>query len=283
MPKSILITGCSTGIGLAAAEILHKRSYRVFATARKQSDVDLLKSKGLEDSLLLDVDNSDSIKKALKEVLVKTGGTLDAVFNNAGFAVPGAVEDLTRDMMRKQFETNVFGAIELTNLVLPIMRKQGYGRIIQNTSLLGTVAFPLYGAYNASKFALEGFSNTLRIELRGTPIFVSIIAPGPIKTNFRSNALKTFHETLGNQSSVHSETYDQVEKKFSSSTSEGEDKLTLTPDAVVKKLISALESRKPKAHYYVTMPTHVFVFLRRILPDSALDWVIAQASKVQTK
>lgn len=278
MSRSILITGCSTGIGLSAADILHKRGYRVFATAQKQSDVDMLQSKGLVDSLLLDVDDSRSIKKGLQEILVKTGGTLDALFNNAGFALPGAVEDITRDMMRSQFETNVFGAMELTNLVLPIMRKQGHGRIIQNISILGIVAFPYYGAYNASKFALEGFSNTLRIELRGTNIFVSIIAPGPVKTDFRKNALKKIHEALGNQSNIHSETYSKLEAKFSSSVSKTEDRITVSPEAVVNKLISALESRKPKARYYVTIPSHVFAFLRRILPDSALDWTILQAA-----
>ncbi|MHB1949259.1 MAG: SDR family NAD(P)-dependent oxidoreductase [Gammaproteobacteria bacterium] len=282
MQKTILITGCSSGIGLTAAQLLQKRGYRVFATTRKEADVEKLKAQGLE-SLRLDVDDSDSIRTALDEILQRTGGTLDALFNNAGFGLPGAVEDLTRDMIRHQFETNVFGAIELTNLVLPVMRKQGHGRIIMNTSILGTVAFPYYGAYNASKFALEGFTNTLRIELRGTPIFVSIIAPGPITSRFRDNALKNYHETLENKPSEHLENYKKLEKNYSGPPSKSEQKITLGPDAVTEKLILALESRKPKAHYYVTVPAHMFAFLRRILPDSALDWAISKAAGAEKK
>lgn len=282
MQKSILITGCSSGIGLTAAQILQKRGYRVFATTRKEADVEKLKAQGLE-SLRLDIDDSESIRTALNEILKRTGGTLDALFNNAGFGLPGAVEDLTRDMIRSQFETNVFGTIELTNLVLPVMRKQGHGRIIMNTSMLGTVAFPYYGAYNASKFALEGFSNTLRIELRGTPIFVSIIAPGPITSRFRDNALKSYQKTLENKPSEHLENYKKLEKNYSGAPSKSEQKITLGPDAVTKKLILALESRKPKAHYNVTVPAHLFAFLRRILPDSALDWAISLAAGAEKK
>src|SRR3990167_4519728 len=214
MDKSILITGCSTGIGLCAAKALHTKGYRVFATARKDSDVTKLQSLGLE-SLGLDVNSSDSMRSALNYVLDKTGGTLDALFNNAGFVQAGAVEDLTRDMMREQFETNVFGPMELTNLVIPIMRKQGYGRIIQNTSILGIVAMPLRGAYNASKFALEGFTHTLRQELRGTGIFVSIIAPGPIYSALRQNALLHYEEHLAKRNTIHRELYDKMKKTFS--------------------------------------------------------------------
>lgn len=282
MQKSILITGCSSGIGLCAAQTLHKRGYRVFATARKSQDVEKLKTMGLE-SLILDVDDSNSIRNALDEILKKTGGTLDALFSNSGFAIPGAVEDLTRDMMRAQFETNVFGAMELTNQVIPIMRKQGHGRIIENTSMLGTVAFPYRGAYNASKFALEGFTNTLRQELHGTNIFVSIIAPGPITSNFRPNAFKQYHEALEGKPSAHDNAYKNMEKSYVQPPSKSEASLTLGPDAVAKKLILALESKRPKAHYYVTFPAHLFVFLRRILPDCALDWVIRLATCNESK
>jgi short-subunit dehydrogenase len=281
MKKIILITGCSSGIGLCAAETLHQRGYRVFATARNQKDVEKLKNKGLE-SLILDVNDSNSIKHALNEILTKTDGKLDALFNNAGYAVPGAVEDLTRDMMRAQFETNVFGTMELTNLVIPIMRKQGHGRIIQNVSILGIIAMPYRGAYNASKFALEGLSNTLRQELHDTNIFVSIIEPGPIESQFRGNAYKSYQATLHEKESVHSEVYKKMQKYFFAAP-DGERSFTLPPDAVVKKLIHALESGKPKAHYYVGFPAHLFAFLRRILPDNALDWIIRKINKEENK
>jgi short-subunit dehydrogenase len=277
MQKTILITGCSSGIGLCAAETLKNRGYRVFATARKDSDVQMLKEKGFE-SIKLDVNDSESIRTGLADVLNKTGGTLDALFNNAGFVMPGAVEDLSRDMMREQFETNVFGTMELTNLVIPIMRKQGHGRIIQNCSMLGIVSMPYRGAYCASKFALEGFSNTLRQELRGTKIFVSIIEPGPIDSNLRQNALYQYQHTLRDKQSVHRGAYQKMEGFFFVPP-HSERKLTQGPIAVAKKLIHALESSRPKAHYFVGMPSHLFAILRRILPDWALDGFIAIVSK----
>jgi NAD(P)-dependent dehydrogenase (short-subunit alcohol dehydrogenase family) len=272
MSKSILITGCSTGIGLCAAETLQKKGYRVFATARKPADVEKLRGMGLE-SLVLDVDDSQSIQHGFSTILEKTGGTLDALFSNAGYAIPGAVEDQTREMMRKQFETNVFGPMELINLVLPVMRKQGYGRIIQNTSILGVITMPFRGNYNASKFALEAFTSTLRQELRRTNIRVSIIAPGPIATRFRNNAHKNYKDTINDAESAYQSNYKKMEAHFNA-PSPTEKSFTLPPDAVVKKLLHALESNSPRSRYYVGMPAHVFAFLRRILPDSGLDWVI---------
>ena len=168
--KTILITGCSTGIGYCVAHGLQQRGYRVFATARREESVKALQDEGLE-SLQLDLDDSDSIKKAVIEILHRTGGELYALFNNGAYAIPGAVEDLSRDAMRAQFETNFFGWLELTNLILPVMRKQGFGRIIQNSSVLGFVALPFRGAYNATKYAVEGLSDTLRLELKNTDIF----------------------------------------------------------------------------------------------------------------
>jgi len=271
MEKSILITGCSSGIGLCAAQELKKRGYRVFATARKTADVEKLNSLGLE-SLPLDINDSDAIRKTLAEILRRTGGTLYALFNNSGYFEPGAVEDVSRDRMRIQFETNVFGPMELTNLVLPIMRKQGYGRIIQNSSILGTITLPYYGAYNASKFALEGFNNTLRLELRGTNIFVSIIAPGPIESKFRENAFQHYQKVLSDKPSVHINTYKQLEKTYFANSAK-RSSFSLPPTAVVKKLILALESKHPKAHYYIGFPAQLFAFLRRILPESAMDWL----------
>jgi short-subunit dehydrogenase len=281
MEKSILITGCSSGIGLSAALTLQKKGYRVFATARNESDVEKLKSLGLE-SLKLDVNDSASIKAALQEILKKTHGTLDALFNNAGYVQAGVTEDLTRDMMRMQFETNVFGTMELTNLVIPIMRKQGHGRIIQNTSILGLISMPYRGAYNASKFALEGFTNTLRQELYGTQIFVSALVPGPIHSELREKAYHKFKSTIAKRETEHQQLYQNMEKHFFAETAK-DSIFTLTPDAVTKKLLHALESKHPKAHYYVGFPAHLFAILRRLLSDNALDWIMNKISKSETK
>lgn len=281
MQKSILITGCSTGIGLTAAQVLKSKGYRVFATARKESDVQKLLSLGLE-SFCLDVNHSSSIEQVLTDILAKTNGTLDALFNNAGYGQTGAVEDLSRDLIRQQFETNVFGPMELINHVLPIMRKQGHGRIIQNSSILGIVAMPYYGAYNASKFALEGFSNTLRLELRDTKIFVSIIAPGPIKTPFRDNALAIYKKSVIKRDSAHQKQYENLERYFATSENK-HPPMTVTPEKVVDKLIDALESSKPKAHYYVGVPANIFAWMRRLLPDCALDWIFTKISSAEIK
>ena len=275
MQKSILITGCSSGIGLCAALTLQKKGYLVFASTRQSTDVEKLQKLGLN-CVLLDVNDSTSIQSGLNTVLEQTGGTLDALFNNAGYVQAGAVEDLSREMMRAQFETNVFGTIELTNQVIPVMRQQGSGRIIQNTSLLGIVTMPYRGAYNASKFALEGFSNTLRQELRDTPIHVSNIVPGPIHSELRNKSFDHYKKTLATKDSVHKKLYQAMEKYFFT-IKEEQRQFTLGPEAVVDKLIHALEDKKPKAHYYVGFPAHLFAWLRRLLPDSALDWVIERA------
>lgn len=277
MEKNILITGCSSGIGLCAAETLKKLGYRVFATARKLTDVDYLKKMGFE-SFLLDLNDSDTIQTTVAQILEKTQGKIDALFNNSGYGAPGAVEDLTREVIRKQFETNVFGTMELTNLILPVMRKQGYGRIIQNCSILGIIAMPYRGAYSASKFALEAFSNTLRLELRGTGIYVSILEPGPIITKFRKNAFKNFKENIANKPSHYEYVYKNMENEIINPAKENLP-FALGPQAVVNKLIRALESKHPKAHYYIGFPSHLFAILRRVLPDFALDWAIANACK----
>jgi len=273
--KTILITGCSSGIGLSAATALKQRGYRVFASARKPEDAAKLSTQGFE-SIQLDVNDSASMHTALEHILSLTNGRLDALFNNAGYLLAGAIEDLTRDMERAQFETNVFGPMELTRLILPVMRRQGYGRIIQNSSILGIVTLPYCGAYNASKFALEGFSNTLRQELRGTNISVAIINPGPIYTSLRNNTYQQYQNTLINiQDSPHKEAYKKMEKFYFQRKEPG--KLSSQPDIVVKKLIHALESTRPRAHYYVGLSAQALAFLRRILPDFALDWVLSKA------
>ena len=266
--KSILITGCSSGIGICVAEGLLKRGYRVFATARKHEDVEALLNKGME-SFQLDLDDSISIKGAVHEVLNKTDGKLFALFNNGGFGQPGAVEDLRRDVLREQFETNVFGYLELTNLILPTMRKQGYGRIIQNSSILGFISLPFRGAYTASKHALEGLSDTLRMELKGTDIFVSIIEPGPIEAKFRQNAYAKYKENIDAKSSHFRKQYEAMEERLTKETAPLP--FTLPATAVLEKVLRALESSKPKARYYVTTPTYIFAGLKRLLPGFLLE------------
>ncbi len=268
--KSVLITGCSSGIGLCVAQGLDARGYQVFATARSRDDVQQLKELGLN-SFLLDLDDTGSIKNAVKAVLQETGGTLYALFNNGAYGQAGAIEDLSRDVLRAQFETNLFGWQELTNTVIPIMRKQGYGRIIQNSSVLGLVAMPYRGAYIASKFALEGLTDTLRLELNMTSnnIFVSLIEPGPILSRFRHNSLNALQRNIDVANSVHHVLYKQTIERL---RKEGPAvPFTLPPEAVLRRVIHALESHRPKQRYYVTFPTYLFAFLRRVLPQRLLD------------
>lgn len=273
--QSILITGCSSGIGLCVAQGLQARGYRVFATARRSSDVQNLKQMGFE-SFLLDLDDSLSITNAVKNILALTGDRLDAVFNNGAYGQPGAVEDLTRDVLRAQFETNLFGWLELTNLLIPVMRKQGHGRIIQNSSVLGLVSFPFRGAYNASKYALEGLTDTLRLELVGTNIHASLIEPGPIESRFRANAFKAYQKSIDRDNSPHRERYLAMEQRLLKAGPAVP--FTLPPEAVLKKVIHALESPRPKIRYYVTFPTHLFGNLRRLLPARVLDWILLKAA-----
>jgi NAD(P)-dependent dehydrogenase (short-subunit alcohol dehydrogenase family) len=273
--QSILITGCSSGIGLCVAEALHRRGHQVFASARKQLDVDRLKGLGLN-ALRLDLDDSESIQLAVEELLNQTNGRLDALFNNAAYGQPGAVEDLSRDVLRAQFETNLFGTHELTNLIIPVMRKQGHGRIIQNSSVLGLAALPFRGAYNASKFALEGLTDTLRLELRNTNIHISLIEPGPITSRFRANSYQKFQQTIDAGNSPFSNNYQGMVSRLTKPGPAAP--FTLPPEAVLEKVIHALESPRPKIRYFVTFPTYLFATLRRLLPCRALDWVLSRVS-----
>jgi short-subunit dehydrogenase len=268
--KSILGTGCSSGIGYFCAKALKQHGYRVFATARKIEDVNRLQNEGLE-SLQLDLDDSQSIKTAADEVLKRCEGKLYALFNNGAYGQPGAVEDLSRQTLRAQFETNIFGTQELTNLVLPAMRANGVGRIIQNSSILGFVSMRYRGAYNASKYALEGLSDTMRLELQESNIFVSLIEPGPIRSDFRKNALVKFIQNIDRKNSAHMKEY---KEKLESLESDIDVPFTLDPDAVFKDLLHALESKKPKARYRVTFPTKLFAFLKRILSTYTLDFIL---------
>ena len=269
--KSILITGCSSGIGLYVAHELNKRGYRVFATARKQEDVSKLQEQGLE-SLQLDLDDSLSIQSAFNNITKQTGGTLDALFNNGAYGQAGAVEDISRDVLREQFETNVLGWHELTNLVLPVMLKQGYGRIIQNSSVLGFVALKFRGAYSASKYAIEGLSDTLRQELTGTNVYVSLIEPGPIESQFRANSFAAYKKNIDKENSRFKKEYEATEKRLGKKGAAVP--FTLPPEAVLKRVIHALENKKPKPRYYVTTPTYLFGYLKRFISTHLMDRIL---------
>ncbi|MBM3114308.1 SDR family NAD(P)-dependent oxidoreductase [Jeongeupia naejangsanensis] len=274
-PRSILISGCSTGIGHSVAHGLAARGWRVFATARQADDVASLSAEGLN-ALQLDVSDDTSIRQCVDKVLTQTGGRLDALFNNAGFGVPGAVEDLGREAMRFQFETNVFGSLALTNAVLPVMRRQGRGRILFNSSVLGFAAMPYRGAYNASKFALEGLVDTLRLELEGSDIHAALIEPGPITSRFRANAQLQFDRWIDDASSVHQPAYRAMRERLAKPGPAAP--FTLPPEAVLAAVIAALDADRPAARYRVTVPTHLFWWLKHLLPTRLLDLVLLRAS-----
>ncbi len=271
--RTILITGASSGIGYAAAHALRERGYRVFATARRQADVDRLIGEGFE-SARLDLADEACVDHATSRFLEATGGVVDALFHNGGYGQVGAVEDVPRRAVEAQFAANVFGAAQLTRLLLPTMRRRGAGRIVVNGSILGLVAMPMRGVYNASKFALEGLFDTLRLELRGTGIAVSLIEPGPIISRFRENALAQFEANVDEAGSIHADRYQTMRERLEKPGATS--RFTLGPDAVVAALIDALESDRPKAHYPVTTPAKVFHILRGILPTPVMDWLIAR-------
>jgi len=269
--KSILITGCSSGIGYDAAHALHNRGWRVFATCRKTQDCERLRNEGLE-SFELDYEDEASIKAALKETLKRTGGTLDALYNNGAYATPGFTQDYPRDALRAIFEANFFGYFDLINQVLPVMFEQGHGRIINCSSVLGLTAMKGRGAYNATKFAMEGLTDTLRMELRDQPIDIILVEPGPITTDIRQNAQIQFEKWIDWEKSLARKVYESVliPRLYAKDTKP--DPGELPSSAVTKKLIHALESKRPKPRYYVTTPTYVAGFLKRILSTRAMDF-----------
>jgi len=256
--KSILISGCSSGIGLCVARGLRERGYRVIASARREEDVEKLRNKGFS-VVQLDLDDSGSIRQAVRDTLAITDGELYALFNNGAYGQPGAVEDLSRNTLRAQFES-------LTNQLIPVMRRQGFGRIIQNSSLLGIASLPYRGAYNASKFALEGITDTLRLELYGTGIHVSLIEPGPIESRFRTNAFAMYKKNIDAEHSAHRDTYRRMEKRLQKVGPAAP--FTLPPEAVLKK---------------VTVPTWLFGILRRLLSTRMLDRVLRAISRGENK
>ncbi|MBS0003511.1 MAG: SDR family NAD(P)-dependent oxidoreductase [Thioalkalivibrio sp.] len=278
--RAVLITGCSSGIGEHVAFGLKERGYRVFATARSGECVARLKGQGLE-ALRLDLDDPASIQSAVREVLARTGGRLYALFNNGAYGQPGAVEDLSRQALRAQMETNVLGWLELTNAVIPVMRRQGEGRIIQNSSVLGLVGLRLRGAYVCSKFAIEGLSDVMRQELHGSGIHVVLIEPGPIRSRFRANAFLAYRRFIRPRQSYWRQTYERAESRLADADRDAP--FTLGPEAVLKAVIRALETRRPKARYRVTVPTHLFATLKCLLPTSAMDLVLRAVSRGENR
>ena len=270
-PKSILLTGCSSGVGYFAAHGLKKRGWRVVAACRKASDCARLAGEGL-DTVRLDYADTAGIGVALDDVLGRTGGRLDALVNNGGYSQPGAIEDVSTELLRAQFETNVFGWHELTRRVVPVMRRQGSGRIVNVSSVLGYVSGRFRGAYAGSKHAIEALSDALRLELAGSGIDVVLIEPGPIRSRFIDNALARIEATIDIDASVHREAYRKELGRLA-----GDDRSSrfrLGPEAVFAKLVDALESPHPKARYRVTLPAHAAALLKRLLSTRMLDRIL---------
>ncbi len=271
--KSILITGCSSGIGLDAALTLQAKGWQVLATCRNPKDCQTLLDQGI-DSFVLDYASSESVKAGAQLALEKTNGQLGALFNNGAFAIPGLVEDLPRDALRSIFETNLFGQFELINQVLPAMHKNGYGRIINCSSVLGIVAMSFRGAYNSTKFAMEGLTDTLRLELYHSPIKVVLIQPGPIDTQIRINSRTHFEKWINVDEANGKAVYEsriipRLYEEKSDNNNQG-----LKPSAVTEKLIRALDANNPKPRYLVTSQTWIASALRRIMPVRILDRIL---------
>ena len=276
MSRSILITGCSSGIGRCAALGMRDRGWRVFATARKPADIAALQAEGVT-ALYLEYAEEDSIAAAAEAVFSATGGRLDALFNNGAYGQPGALEDVRTDVLRAQFEANFFGWHDLTRRVIPAMRRQGHGRIVMCSSVLGFITLGFRGSYSCSKFALEAYSDTLRIELAGTGIHVSVIEPGPIRTRFMQNAVAKARENIDIENSVHAAYY---RRRLRSMERGGMTFGELGPEAVLAALIKACESASPRPQYFVTGPAHGMSLLRRVAPKRQLhDFLVWATSK----
>lgn len=275
--RSVLITGCSSGIGRATAELLHEAGWKVFATARNPADLETLGAAGFE-AVELDLSSSGSVEAAVRTVLEHNGGRLGAVVNNAGFGMPGAIQDLTREAMRSQFEVNLFGLQELTNLLIPVFRSQGYGRIVNISSVVGRLALPFMGIYSASKFALEAVSDAQRVELAPDSITVSLVEPGPIRTRFSANCAGRGEAALDSDSSRFGAAY---RRYFDKRRNGGmaEDRFRLPPEAVAEKIRHALESPRPKIRYRVTLPAYLGSWAARWVPAALIDRLMVQHVK----
>ncbi len=272
MKKSILITGCSSGIGYDAAHTLHKRGWRVFATCRQEADCARLRAEGLE-SFQLDYSDEPSIATAVKETLSRTGGKLDALFNNGAYAIPGATEDLPRDALRAIFEVNLFGQFDLIAQLLPAMRPAG--RVVNCSSVLGISALRMRGAYCATKFAMEAMTDALRYENYQTGLKFISIQPGPIPTKIRSNSIPHFERWIDWKASAQRAVYEKKLIPRLYSDDNGPDRFELPCSAVTDKLIHALEAKNPKPRYMVTKATYITEFMRRALPKRLLDHIYA--------
>ncbi|MGR5253099.1 SDR family oxidoreductase [Vibrio astriarenae] len=271
----VVVTGCSSGIGYASLAPLKAAGYHVIAACRNPIDVERIQNEGYQ-CVKLDLDDPKSIAQCAEEIATLTQGKLYGLFNNAAYGQPGALEDLPVAALKAQFTTNLFGWHDLTQRLLPLMHNSDSARIIQNSSVLGFAAMKYRGAYNASKFALEGYTDTLRLELADTHIRVSLIEPGPIETRFRANALKAFLCWVSPENSRHAEQYriqiKRLEKEQSGST------FALPAQACIPPLLHALNSSRPKRRYRITTPTKVFAFLKRVLPTLLLDKILGKAA-----
>lgn len=272
--RSVLITGCSSGIGYAAAHTLRERGWLVVASCRREADCERLRAEGFA-SPRIDYQDEASIKSGFGETLAATGGRLDALFNNGAFASPGAVEDLPTDALREIFEANFFGWHSLTRLAMPLMRTQGAGRVVQCSSVLGLAALKYRGAYIATKFALEGLTDTLRLETAGSGVKIILIEPGPIDTPFHLKAYPQFKKWIRWEGSAHAEIYPKIEQRLTTEKTE-RGRFELPASAVVDKLIRALESENPKPRYYVTTPTYIVGLARRLLGTRMLDGFLSR-------
>lgn len=277
--KIILITGCSSGIGFDAVFALKSRGHRVIASCRNENDLKMLLEKDIE-AILLDLSDSGSIQKGFTQLLTLTSGRLDVLINNAGFGQVGALEDISRENLTKQFETNVFGLHELTSLTVPIMRKQGSGRIINISSILGIISLPFRGAYNASKYAVEGLSDTLRLELKDSGIQVITVEPGPIQSKFRENAVDKSLQNIDIENSAFKKQYSIMLKSFKQKKTDSV--FTKDTKAVIKVLIKSIELKRPKPRYPVTFPAHLLIWLKRLLSTRLLDKILLLMSRNET-
>ena len=272
--KVAVVTGASTGIGRATARMLKGRGWRVFPTARNRTDLDLLRGEGFQ-PVELDLADPDSVEQAAKEVLELSQGVLGAVVNNAGYGQPGALEDLSRSALKKQFETNVFGTLDFTNRFIPVFRAQGSGRIVLVSSVVGRLVIPLMGAYCASKFALEAIGDELRMELGSAGISVSLVEPGPIKTNFRRRTVGEAARGLEMRASAFAAVYAKELSEPERTYSRPTDIFRKPPEAVAAKIAHALESRYPHARYPVTGAAWFGEFAARFLPARLKDRILA--------
>jgi len=270
--QNIIITGCSTGIGLATAKYLKEQGYKVYPTVRNQNHLAVLRSMGFDNAMKLDVRDADEIRSVINSVL-KEDGKIDVWFNNAGFGQPGFLEDIKTEFLRAQFETNLFGLHECTQQLIPVMRKQGGGKIIQHSSVLGLVSLMGRGAYNASKYAIEGLTDTLRLELKGTNIYPILLNTGPISSSFRKNAMQKLTENVDINNSLFSEDYAKSLLADKSKVPFNEEAISVAK--VVHKIIIA---KKPKPRYYITKATYLLGYLKRILSTSMLDKLLYKIS-----